>query len=286
VTGDLAAQTTVVLPVWDDYVGERLRDAVASLTADNDPARIVVVDNASEAELPELPRAVVVRSPRRLTLGGARNLGLAQVSTPYVVVWDADDVMLPGTLAFLEASISADPSLVAFGTAIIEDPSGARHRWPRPWVATLMRARWLFALLDCVWSLYPTTGATIMPTETVRGAGGYGDAESAEDWSLGVSLAFRGRIGWSERAGRVYRVHGESVWARHMTAPHLVRHARAIRERIRTDMGIASWARSALPLIAIAQYGAIAAHVGVAAARRRLRPRAQAGALSEPGVRR
>jgi glycosyltransferase involved in cell wall biosynthesis len=274
VTGNPAVQTTVVLPVWDDYVAGRLTEAVASLTGENDPARIVVVDNASEAELPELPGASVVRSPRRLTLGGARNLGLAQVSTPYVVVWDADDIMLPGALAFLEGAISADPRLVAFGTAIIEEPSGARHRWPRPWVVTLVRAPALFALLDCVWSLYPTTGATIMRTETVRAAGGYADAESAEDWALGVSLAFRGRVGWSERPGRIYRVHPESVWSRHMSARHLVRHAGAIRRRIRSDAGIAGWARAALPAIGLAQNAAILGHVGVAALRRRTSRRA------------
>ena len=58
-----------------------------------------------------------------------------------------------------------------------------------------------------------------MRTELARTAGGYADAESGEDWCLGVSLAFRGRIGWSERPGRVYRLHPRSVWARHMTVP-------------------------------------------------------------------
>jgi glycosyltransferase involved in cell wall biosynthesis len=268
VIGDPAVRTTVVLPVWDDYVAGRLTDAINSLTGQDVAARIVVVDNASEAELPEFPGASVVRSPARVTLGAARNLGLAQVSTPYVVVWDADDVMLPGTLAFLEAAIGSERRLVAFATAIVEDPSGARHRWPRRWVAVLVRVPALFALLDCVWSLFPTTGATIMRTEAVHAAGGYGDAESAEDWSLGVSLAFRGRIGWSERPGRIYRVHDESVWARHMTVRHLLRHAGAIRTRIRTDPGIAGWARAALPVIALAQRAAILAHAGVSSARR------------------
>ena len=267
-TGDPAVQTTVVLPVWDDYVAGRLTEAVSSLTGENGAARVIVVDNASKSELPELSGVSVLRSPTRLSLGAARNLGLAEVSTPYVVVWDADDVMLPGTLAFLEGAISSDSRVVAFGMAIIEEPSGARHRWPRPWIATIARAPALFALLDCVWSLYPTTGATIMRTETVRAAGGYADAESAEDWALGVSLAFRGRVGWSERPGRIYRVHPESVWSRHMSARHLVRHAGAIRRRIRSDAGIAGWARAALPAIGLAQRAAIVGHVGVAALRR------------------
>ena len=266
-TDDRAVATTVVLPVWDAYVGMGMTTALASLTAQDVPARIVVVDNASEVPVPELGGVSIVRSPQRLTLGAARNLGLAQVSTPYAVVWDADDVMLPGTLALLEREMRADPTLAAFGAALVEDPSGLRHRWPRRWIALLVRAPKAFAALDCVWSLYPTTGATIMRADLMRDAGGYADADSGDDWCLGVSLAFRGRIGWSERLGRVYRLHDRSIWASHQTAGHLRRHAGAVRDRIRSDRGIASWARVALPLIAVGQHLAIAAHLAVSALR-------------------
>lgn len=264
----LAAQTTVVLTVWDEYVSTRLTEAVRSLASQGLAARIVVVDNASDVELPDLPGVAVVRSSQRLTLGAARNLGLQQVTTPYAVMWDADDVMLPGTLRYLQDSIGADPGLAAFATAIVEDPSGARHRWPRAWVASLMRAPVLFALLDCIWSLYPTTGATIMRTELVGAAAGYGDAESGEDWCLGVSLAFRGRIGWSERPGRVYHLHPRSVWARRLSARHQLHHARVLRRRIRADAGIPWWVKAALPLIQLAQYVALAGHLALEASRR------------------
>jgi glycosyltransferase involved in cell wall biosynthesis len=268
VTGDSVAQTTVVLPVWDRYVGERLTEALASIEAQDSAALIVLVDNASHVDIPEVPNVYVVRSARRLTLGEARNLGLAQVSTPYVVVWDADDVMLPGTLSFLQAAIDSDRELTAFGSAIVEEPSGRRHRWPRRWIATLARSPRVFALVDAIWSLYPTTGATIMRTDLVHAAQGYAHADSGEDWCLGVSLAFRGRIGWGERPGRIYRVHNESVWARHMTVRHQLQHARAVRDRIRTDQGIPRWARLALPVIQLGQYVAITAHSVVAATRR------------------
>jgi glycosyltransferase involved in cell wall biosynthesis len=269
VTGDSAAQTTIVLAVWDRYVAASLTDALSSLAEQDISAPIILVDNASEVEVPDLPGVTVVRSERRLTLGAARNMAVAHATTPYLVVWDADDVMLPGTLSFLEGAISGDPGLAAFGSAILEHPSGRRHRWPRRWITTLVRAPLLFALLDCAWSLYPTTGATIMRTELVRAAGGYSDTESGEDWCLGVSLAFRGRIAWSERPGRIYRLHPDSVLARHMTARHLVAHGNEVRRRLRTDPAVPGWVRRALPLVALGQYGAIAAHVAVAALRRR-----------------
>lgn len=272
-SGDSVAQTTVVLPVWDGYVGNRLTEALASVAGQEVLAAIVLVDNASEVEIPEVPGVRVVRSARRLTLGEARNLGLAHVTTPYVVVWDADDVMLPGTLSFLQDAVEADLGLTAFGAAIVEDPSATRHRWPRRWIPVLARRPALFALLDAIWSLYPTTGATIMRTEVVRAAQGYASAEAGEDWCLGVSLAFRGRIGWSERPGRIYRIHDESTWARHMNARHQLQHARAVRHRIRSDAGIAEWARLALPLIQLGQYLAILGHVVMDTARRERRSR-------------
>lgn len=267
-TGDSTATTTVVIPVWDAYVFPHLAQAVASLLAQAVPVRIIVVDNSSATELPALDGVEVVRSPVRLKLGSARNLGLARVNTPLVMFWDADDTMLPGTLAFLQEAIAADPGLAAFGAAIIESPSGHRHRWPRRWMPKLARHRALFALADCVWTMYPSTGATIMRTELVRDAGGYGDAESAEDWSLGASLAFRGGIGWSERPGRIYNLAEGSVWARHMTLRHQLEHAGNLRQRLRSDPGVDDRVKRALPAIALAQVLAIGAHEVVAAARR------------------
>ena len=221
------------------------------------PIRIVVVDNASSVAVGARPGIELVRSPRRLALGAARNLGIEHVETPYVVVWDADDLMLPGTLEHLERAMRRDPALAACGAAIVEAADGTRHRWPRRWVARLLPKPRLTALVQCVWSVFPSTGATIMRTALVRDAGGYAPTTSGDDWVLGVSLAFRGRFGWTERPGRLYRRDPQSVWARCSDAPHLRQHARDVRRRIREDRGIAPWARAALPLIAVLQHAAI-----------------------------
>lgn len=220
------------------------------------PIRIVVVDNASSVPIADRPELEIVRSPRRLVLGAARNLGLEHVQTPYVVVWDADDVMLPGTLELLEREMRRRPGLAACGAAIL-DADGTRHRWPRRWVARLLRRPRLLAFVQCVWSVFPSTGATIMRTALVRDAGGYAATTSGEDWVLGVSLAFRGPLGWTERPGRLYRSDPQSVWARCSDAHHLRAHACEVRRRIRHDRGIAGWARAALPLIAALQHVAI-----------------------------
>lgn len=258
-----------MIPVWGGYT-ERLPAAMSSLRAQDQPFRIIVVDNASDTPLPALGEAVrVIRAPGRLSLGAARNLGLAEVDTTFVIFWDADDVMMPGALERLEAAIQAEPGLVLCGMAIRESPSGARHRWPRQWLGRLVRFPRLLALLHCVWSQFPTTGAAIMRSDAARAGGGFPDADSGEDWCLGASIAFRGRIGWSEEFGREYHLYPQSVWARHMTTAHQREHARAVRRRVREDRGVPGWARSLLPLICLGQYAALGGHALVVMARRR-----------------
>jgi hypothetical protein len=86
---------------------------------------------------------------------------------------------------------------------------------------------------------------------------GYADANSGEDWVLGVSLAFRGRILLEPRPGRLYRRHPASLWETQRSVPQLIRHARAVRVRLRSDPEIPRWARFLLPAIAGLQLVAI-----------------------------
>jgi glycosyltransferase involved in cell wall biosynthesis len=237
-------EVSVVIPAWGAYAGAPLQEALASLREQETPARIIVVDNASDEPLGPLGDAEVVRAPERLTVGGARNLGLDHVVTPYVLSWDADDLMLAGTLGFLLEEISAEEKLVAVAAAIVEE-SGVRHRWPPRWSARLAEHPTLFAITHSVWSLFPSTGATIMRTAQVRDSGGYdATAASAEDWVLGVSLAHRGRIMLSDHPGRVYRRLGESLWQDHRAPARQLAHAAAVRNRLATDSGIPRWART------------------------------------------
>jgi glycosyltransferase involved in cell wall biosynthesis len=246
------SEITVVVPAWGDYAGERLTEALASLRSQDLPARLIVVDNASEPRLDARPGAEVIRSESRLTVGAARNLGLATVTTPYVVFWDADDLMLPGTLRFLRDRIASQPEAVLVAASILEGDPPVRHRWPRRWTYPFTRARALFALADCVWSMFPTTGSSIMRTADAR-ASGFADANSGEDWVLGVSLVFRGRVVLEPRAGRLYRRHATSLWETQRSPEQLLRHAAAVRERIRQDAAVPRWVRLLLPAIAVMQ---------------------------------
>ena len=100
-----APAVTVVIPAWGAYAEGPLREAVASVQAQNVAARVLVVDNASELPVTPPAGAELVRSERRLTRGAARNLGLAHVRSPLVMFLDADDVLLPGALTTLTAGV-------------------------------------------------------------------------------------------------------------------------------------------------------------------------------------
>jgi glycosyltransferase involved in cell wall biosynthesis len=245
-----------VVPAWGEYAGQPLEEALESLRAQDLPARIIVVDNDSEPPLDGLGDARVIRSDTRLTVGAARNLGLREVETPYVVFWDADDLMLPGTLRFLRDRIASEPDAVLVAASILEGDPPVPHRWPRRWTHPLARFRAPFAFAHAIWSLFPATGSAMMRTDAAR-AMGFGDANSGEDWVLGVSLAFRGRVILEARPGRLYRRHAMSLWETQRSAKQLVKHARAVRERIRHDPEAPAWARTLLPLIAVAQLFAV-----------------------------
>ena len=261
IVGDAATQVavSVIVPAWGTYSGDPLDAALSSLHAQDEAIQVLVVDNASEPPLEPRPGVEIIRSEHRLTLGAARNLGLSHAESEFVVFWDADDFMLGGTLELLRRRLVAHPDHVAWGLAIIDADTGLRHRWPRRWSSSLHRFPRIFALVNAVWGMYPTTGTTLMRTEAVRAAGGFTDFDSGDDWALSTSLVFHGRVGWDERPGRVYSTTPGSIWARHSTARHLVEHAAEVRRHLRRDRAVPSWARAALPLVAFAQLVAILA---------------------------
>jgi glycosyltransferase involved in cell wall biosynthesis len=250
----MSAAVSVVIPVWDEYV-RFLGEAVASVREQDVEAELIVVDNASVSELPDLGDARVVRSDVRLSTGAARNLGLEAASAPLVVFLDADDLMLPRSLATLLAGLRDGD--VAFAMAILDGDTGGRHRAPRRIAYGLARAPRVFALANTVWSLLPTQGATMMRTADVRAAGGYGDRSQGEDWALGAALTWRGRVRLSHEAGLVYRWRFDSP-GREGAEADLLDNARFLRERLRADSAVPGAARALLPLIAAAQWLAVA----------------------------
>lgn len=246
---------TVVVAVWDDYcdyLPECLGGALADAGVVN---RVVVVENASTRPVPTLPeRAEVLHTPRRLTVGAARNLGLEEVETPFVTFLDADDVPLPGALRFLRDRLASEPRAVtALGRQVSWDPRTDERRVlmrsPKPVTVRTSRFRRLFALANLRYNTFPVVGC-VHRTEAVRAAGGFGDGDVGEDWILGALLAFRGRILFHEQPGFLRRVHEGSLWHRSHSADRLLHRGELLRARAAADPSVPRWAKATLPLMA------------------------------------
>lgn len=248
------ARVTVVIPVWDTYAGPGLLEAVDSVRRQSIPLELIVIDNASRVALPPLPGVESVRLLTRRSTGAARNAALGRLRTEYVVFLDADDLLLDDALSRLVDGLDASPARSAYALSLIDGMTGERHRSPRALARGLSRRPGLFAIANAVWSLLPTQGCTIMRVGDLRACGGYADSSHGEDWTLGVSLAFRGEVGFDRRAGLCYRRREDSPGAAPLSADVLLANAKRVRARMRADPAVPGSVQSALGLIAVAQW--------------------------------
>ncbi|MEA2444224.1 MAG: hypothetical protein QOJ12_1516 [Thermoleophilales bacterium] len=275
--GHFWGRVTVVIPAWGDYV-RFVPSAVASVRAQGEGVRVVLVDNANAEPIRARHGVDVIRSDVELSTGAARNLGLSHVTTEYVVFLDADDELVPGGLAHLVAGLDRNPAAPALVGRTVE-PSGALFRAPRPIAAHLSRQRRLFAWANSIWPLLPTQGCTIMRTAAIRDAQGYGDASHGEDWTLAACLAFRGAIAFDPAPALIYHARGAPRPSRRT----LLDNGARVRARLRGERAVT--ARSALWPLAAAQALAVFAAQPLATLLRPPRERSSrpAVALLEPG---
>jgi glycosyltransferase involved in cell wall biosynthesis len=242
---------SIVIPCWGAPYARALPEAVASIRRQSPQAPIIIVDNCSTEPLPPLAGTEVVRLDRRRTVGAARNAGLARVRTPFVVVADADDLVLDGALESLAEILRSEPRTVAAVGAVIED-GGRPHPLPRAaarWAAPLPP---LLAFLHAAWGLFPIQGCAMMRIETAQGVGGYGDTDGGEDRVLGVALAASGRIRFLSRPVLDYLNPAGGLGAKPDRA-ELRRRATNVRRRLR-QLG---WGSLRLTAVRLAQAAAI-----------------------------
>lgn len=147
------ALVTVVIPVWGEGYLAHLADAIDSAHQSSARAvEVLVVDNANTPPLRALG-ATVLRLPTRQTLGQARNLGLAAVTTPYVVFLDADDTLLPNAVD--AALVNVGPGVVAVAPRLV-DTLGQACPWPKPWMRAATRWPRVFALVEATTAAFAT----------------------------------------------------------------------------------------------------------------------------------
>lgn len=127
-------QLSVVIPAYNAsaYISESLASVLAQ--TDSPPFEIIVVDDGSRDSTGELVQA---RFPGVRLLrkdnggpGSARNLGVENARGEVIVFIDADDVMLPGRLAFQGAFMLQNPDYgLTFGNSLFQlDPAYDANR--------------------------------------------------------------------------------------------------------------------------------------------------------------
>ncbi len=189
VAESIKPSVAVVVTCFDDRA--TLREAVDSIRSDPAVPELVVVDDGSTeletlAVLDELEReGVQVLHQENRGQAAAVMTGLAATSAPYVMRFDADDVLEPGALTALAAALDARPEAVAawgdvqtFGLTTFRIP-GIRALDP-----------WLVTYVNCI-----TGSGNLIRRDLLVKAGGWQLEQGFEDWDLWLAFAEQGAAG-------------------------------------------------------------------------------------------
>ena len=246
---------SVIIPAWGKYSGALLQEAVNSaLLASSRTPEVLVVDNASTPPV-QVEDARLVRSDERLTLGASRNLGLSHATTDYVLFLDADDVLLPGAIDRMLREASGPkrnrtrPPLIS--ASLINPVSGQPYHWPYPWMRRATTWPRLFQLLESFRPSFPVNGSLIVRSTALQTLGFDRNEASAEDWSFGVSLAWRCRVIPPGFPTMAYAPSVGGVWSRNDNLRRHLAHRRCVRLRIIKDASIPRWALLLVPLLLV-----------------------------------
>jgi glycosyltransferase involved in cell wall biosynthesis len=231
---------TVVVIGWNQgrFLGDALRSVLPQVA---DPAQVVVVDNGSADETAAVAGAHPgVRYLYQANAGpsGARNAGLAQVATPFVLFLDADDMLATGALAQARAALADAPDApLAYGGFCEVDEEG-RLLFEAP---VNPRGREFPGLLTG--NHIAMHGTVLYRTEAVRAVGGFDPAlRSCEDYDLYMKLAGGPPFATYDLIAARYRRHRDNATR---DAAQMLRNALKVMHRHRPGPGAAPDVRAA-----------------------------------------
>ncbi len=225
---------TVIIPVYNrETLIVRTLDSVAAQTLR--PQRLIVVDNASDdGTLRAVERWVAqkaaaagieatVLTERKPGASAARNRGLQEADTDWVMFFDSDDIMLPGHIerAMLTAASHPEADIVGWDVDLqLADGSRRRGR---------------FVTQDMEWNnmvhAVMATQRYMARTSLFRLAGGWcEDAMVWNDWELGIRLL--------RLHPKTVKAEGEATVVMHFT-PDSITGTRRHADRCAQTLGIA-----------------------------------------------
>jgi len=193
---------TVVIPAYNyaNYIGECIQSVLdQTVKADE----IIVVDDESTDNTKEIVAKYPVKYiwQKNKGLSGARNTGIKEATSEYIMCLDADDMLRPDAIrehmAIAEPDAVAQCGLMYFGLQnAVHRPQGATHE-------SLMKTNTVYCN-----SVFPKAG-----WEKV---GGYDESDimrlGLEDWEFWIRLTKAGyKVNTSDYIALLYRRHGATM---------------------------------------------------------------------------
>jgi hypothetical protein len=189
-----------------------LPQAIESAKAAGADTEVIVVDDASTDETPELCKATAgvryLRLDRNVRQAGARNAGIAVSQGKYVAFLDDDDRRLPGSLENQIELLDSDPQLAfVYGRVIFADPqTGIPTGETHP--DEMLRGDLFWTLLKANFIHIPSVLAR---KELVEHSRLFDPSVTGlEDWLMWIRLAERGLVGAVEEPVAIYRTYTRS----------------------------------------------------------------------------
>ena len=198
---------TVVITCFQS--GPWLREAVDSVLGQTGgPPGVVVVDDGSTDQetievLDALPSGVKVVRQENSGVCAARNRGLAEAETPYVLFLDGDDRLAPDALSAMREPLDADPELgYAYGSMRFFGAWAGELRFP-PYDPFKLLYRHIVGL------------SALVRRDVLDEVGGFDPGFAQfEDWELWLNALAHGWSGRQVDAVTIeYRRHSGSQWS-------------------------------------------------------------------------
>jgi hypothetical protein len=203
---------SVVIPAFEAAatIGETVDSVLAQTSA---PHEVIVVDDGStdaldDALAPYGDAVRLLRLPHR-GVAAARNAGTEAASGDFVLVVDADDVLLPGKLEALAALGAARPDLDLLSTDVLFEQEGrraGRFGAANPFESHGQRR----AILERCFVGWPAARRARLVE-----AGGFDDSfRTSHDWECWIRMILSGSsAGLHDEPLSIYRVHAGSITA-------------------------------------------------------------------------
>jgi hypothetical protein len=211
---------SAIIPTYNraDLVTQAIDSALAQCLPDGGQVEVIVVDDESTDNTPEMVRSTYEQEPRVRYLrrpngreGAARNTGAQQAQGAYLAFLDSDDYWLPGKLAGDLARFTTpdQPALVysrALNVDVERKPLGVRVL-PTPQG-------------DVFWKLareaFMPMSSVAVRAEAFRACGGFQEDRTLSgtaDWELWMRLAARWPVGFVDQTATCIRVHATHMLA-------------------------------------------------------------------------